>query len=106
MSRPIPLILLNDSITLLVPAAGGYDETLLCDVRVEHRSQVSEPAASLPRDMSQLVVFYDHVNSSPADVEFAAGMLLEFGGERFEIISAQVYCTDSPHHTKITARKI
>lgn len=104
--RPIPLSLLNGSLTLLVPDGDGYSEYELTSVRVVRRSEITDRSAVNVRDISELTVYYDCVNSSPADMEFSAGMLLEQDGVRYEIVRAEEFAAQGPHHVRITARKV
>lgn len=104
--RAIPLKLLNDEITLLVPTVSGYDAVEIYNVRVQQTSAVREYSSTAVRDISQITVYYDCENSSPQGVEFAAGMLIEFVGRRYEIISAAQFAAESLHHVKITARAV
>lgn len=106
MLRPIPLSLLNDSVTLRVPYASGYESCEINNVRVVHRSEISDRAAVNVRDVSEITVYYDHEHSTPSDMEFAAGMLLVHGGLRYEIVRAEAFSAEGPHHIRITARKV
>ena len=104
--RPIPWTLLADACTLLVPDGSGWSSVELSDVRVLWRSRVSEYSSAIVRDNSELTVYYDCTRSSPADASFRAGMQLVYDGERYEILEAQQFCTDRPHHIRITARHV
>lgn len=104
--RAIPMALLNDEITLLVPTVSGYDAVEIYNVRVQQTSAVREYNSTAVRDISQLTVYYDCENSLPHGVEFAAGMTLSFAGRRYEIISAAQFAAESLHHVKITARAV
>lgn len=104
--RPIPFSLLNDSLTLLVPTEDGYSEYELSSVRVVRRREISDRAAVNVRDISEITVYYDCVNSCPGDMEFSAGMLLEHDSIRYEIVRAEEFSAEGPHHVRITARKV
>ena len=104
--RPIPWVLLADTLTLKVPDGSGYSSVGLSNVRVLWRSKVSEYSSTIVRDNSELTVYYDCTRSSPADVKFHAGMRLEYDGEDYEILDVRQFCTDRPHHIKIMARHI
>lgn len=106
MARPIPLSLLNDVITLMAPTTDGYDSTEIYDVRVQKTSAVREYNSSKLRDISEITVYYDCQNSSPRGVDFIAGMLIMYEGERYEILSAEQFASDRPHHVRITARSV
>ena len=104
--KPIPQELLRDAVTLLVPAASGYESCELSCVRVVRKSAVSDRSAVNVRDVSEITVYYDCVNSSPAGAELSAGMLLESDGVRYEIIRAEEFSALEPHHIRITARRV
>ncbi len=104
--KPIPSSLLNDSITLLAPTASGYSETEVTEVRVVSTDEITDYVRLRARDIGELTVYYDCVNSSPAGVEFAAGMSILYNGKRYELISAQTFCAEQPHHIRIKARMI
>ena len=104
--RPIPSALLCDELTLLVPDGSGYDSTEVYAVRVLSKSQVSEYSSTIKRDNSEITVYYDCRESFPQDLEFTAGMLIEYDTKRYEIITAETFCTDSPHHIRITAKRV
>ncbi len=106
MARAIPLSLLNDEITLMVPVVDGYDSTEIYNVRVQKRSAVREYNASAVRDISEITVYYDCENSSPQGVEFLAGMLIVHENMRYEILSAEQFAAEKLHHIRITARSI
>lgn len=104
--KPLPSVLLCDEITLLTPDGSGYDSTYVSAVRVVRCSRVSEYSASIVRDSSELTVYYDCRVSSPSGLSFAAGMLIEYDDCRYEIISVQEHCTNTPHHIKMTAKRV
>lgn len=104
--KPIPSQLLGDTVTLFEPEDDGWSEREISSVRVVRSSEVTDHAALNARDVSQLTVYYDCVNSYPADVRFSAGMLMEHDGTRYELIRTEEFTASSLHHIRITARKI
>lgn len=104
--RPIPASLLKDSITLLVPYSGGYHSITVEKVRVCCRSRVSEYSAAIMRDTSEITVYYDCEQSYPSHTEFSAGMLIMYDGARYEVLSAETFSADVPHHIRITAKRV
>ncbi len=106
MARAIPLSLLNDEITLMVPTVSGYDSTEIYNVRVQKTSAVREYSSSELRDISEITVYYDCENSSPQGVEFLAGMLIMHEDMRYEILSAEQFAADRIHHIRVRARRI
>lgn len=103
--KPIPQELLTDSAELLDPSDYGYSRKALSDVRIVRVSGITDYAAGRIRDCTELVMYFDCVNSSPSEMEFSAGQSLEYCGETFEIISAELFCGEAPHHWRIKARK-
>lgn len=103
--NPIPDALLGDSFTLLVPTRNGFSRTEVDNVRVERKSAVSDMTATRMRDVTELVVYYDCVSSYPEGMEFQAGQQAEYDGEVFEILEAQMFSGESPHHWKLVCRK-
>lgn len=103
--KPIPDILLGDSITLLTPAPGKWNETKINNVRVERTEAVSDYSSQKARDNTELTVWFDYERSSPK-AEFSAGMRISFRGEIYEITESRIYRADAPHHCKFRARKI
>lgn len=104
--KPIPDILLGDSLTLLVPnASGKWSETAVRNVRVERTGSVTDGFSKSARDDTELTVWYDCERSSPK-LGFAVGMKVRYRGETFEITEYKMYFADGPHHCKFTARKI
>ena len=57
------------------------------------------------RDCTELVMYFDCVNSSPSGTEFAAGQSLEYCGETYEVVSAELFAGEDPHHWRVKARK-
>ena len=106
MIMPIPNELLCDSVTLLKPDGSGYSSVVIDSVRVVRRSKVSEYSSTIVRDNSEITVYYDCINSSPTDMEFSAGMLVEYECERYEILVAEMFRAYSPHHIRITAKRV
>ena len=104
-AKPMPVDILTDWATLLVPTASGFRETELSCVRIQRTSAVTDYAAGRTRDVTELVMYYDCVNSSPENVEFAAGQTLVYCGESYDITEAKLFCAPQPHHYRITARK-
>ncbi|MGN1340931.1 MAG: hypothetical protein ACI4WS_11610 [Oscillospiraceae bacterium] len=109
--KPIPAALLTDCVELRTPTASGYSSADLTSVRVTRTSAITDYAAGRTRDCTELVMYFDCVNSeyNPAsgvgEVEFAAGQTLVYCGESFEITSVELFCGTAPHHYKIKARK-
>lgn len=103
---PIPSELLTDSVTLYIPERSGYTTLDVYNVRVEHKLCVTEHTARDARDISEIVVYYDCVNSSPSEVSFAAGMLMRHLNTRYEILTVEHFAALQPHHIRITARKV
>ena len=50
-------------------------------------------------------MYFDCVNSSPSGTEFAAGQSLEYCGETYEVVSAELFAGEDPHHWRVKARK-
>lgn len=103
--KPIPDILLGDSFTLLTPAAGGWNETVISNVRVERTGAINDYSTAKARDNTEMTVWFDYANSSPK-TDFAVGMKARYRGEVYEITEQRVYSADTPHHCKFKARKI
>lgn len=103
---PIPRGLLREKIKLLVPADSGYSVQEICSVRVVRTSKVREYNSTVVRDSSEILVYYDCTNSVPAGISFSAGMLILFDDRRYEIISAEEFSGNGPHHIRITARTV
>ncbi len=106
MARPIPMELLADEITLMVPTVDGYDSTEIYNVRVQKKSAVREYNSTAVRDISEITVYYDCENSSPQGVEFLAGMLIQHDDMRYEILTAEQFSAEQLHHIRITARTV
>ena len=106
MIMPVPSELLCDAITLLVPDGSGYSSVSIDSVRVVFRSKVSEYSSTITRDNSEITVYYDCTNSVPTDVKFAAGMLIEYENEYYEIIIVDVFRTYGPHHIRLKAKRV
>ncbi len=105
--QPIPFSLLNDVVTLHEPTDyGGYRTREIEYVRVVTNSEITDRSAVNVRDVSEITVYYDYANSSPRGVSFQAGMLLEYNGVSYEIIRAETFSGERPHHMRITARKV
>lgn len=103
--RPIPDVLLGDSITLLIPAAGKWNETKISNVRVERSEAVSEYSSHKVRDNTEITVWFDNVKSTPK-ADFSVGMRVNYRGESYEITECRTYFADAPHHCKFKARKL
>lgn len=103
--KPIPAELLTDSAALLTPTESAYIRETLDDVRIVRVSAVTDYTAGRARDCTELLMYFDCVNSSPAGTEFSAGQSLEYCGEEFEIISAELFSGEGPHHWRVKARK-
>ncbi len=103
---PIPRGLLRQKITLLVPDESGYSAQDISSVRVVKTSKVREYNSTVIRDSSEILVYYDCTNSVPVGITFSAGMLILFEDRRYEIISAEEFSGERPHHIRITARTV
>lgn len=103
--KPIPAELLTDSAVLSIPTASGYSSEQLTDVRIIRTSKITDYAAGNARENTEIVMYFDCVNSSPADSEFTAGQTIAYCGEDFEITKAELFAGSQPHHWRITARK-
>lgn len=109
--KPIPAELLTDCAVLRTPTASGYKTADLIDVRITRTSAITDYTAGRTRDCTELVMYFDCVNSvystesGVGEVEFAAGQTLVYCGESFEIISAELFSGTAPHHYRIKARK-
>lgn len=103
--KPIPNKLLGDEIILQRPSADGWSDVYIHNVRAERVSSVDDSYSNNPREKTELIVWYDCVNSYP-ETSFEAGMRVKFGGEIFEITKSKVYRAEKPHHCKLTAIKI
>lgn len=104
--RPIPMELLGDSFMLIVPFEDSLEQIYVRSVRAVKTGAVSDYSSTRMRDTSELVIYYDCTNSLPQNMEFSAGMQIEYGGELFEVLEAKLFCGISPHHWKLTARRI
>ncbi len=105
--QPIPFSLLNDVISLQEPI--DYGSYMICEieyVRVVPNSEITDRSAVNVRDVSEITVYYDCANSSPRGVRFQAGMRLQYNGSSYEIIRAETFAGERPHHIRITARKV
>lgn len=103
--KPIPAELLTDCAVLRTPTASGFNDTDLIDVRITRINAITDYTAGRTRDCTELVMYFDCVNSYPSDVEFAAGQTIAYCGESFEITSAELFSGTAPHHYRIKARK-
>lgn len=103
--KPIPAELLTDSVTLRTPTASGYSDQTLYDVRIIRTSAVTDHLVTHTRERSEIVMYFDCVNSSPADTQFSAGQSLLYCGEIFEIIEAVLFAGEEPHHYRVKGRK-
>lgn len=103
---PIPNVLLTDEFVLLVPNGEGYKKTMVESVRITEKSAISDYVTANVKELSQITIYYDCERSYPSELEFKAGMNVQYGGELWEITEANRYGIDSPHHYTITARKI
>lgn len=103
--KPIPAELLNDWAVLLTPTANGYNEETLSGVRIVRTSKITDYAAGNARDCTEIVMYYDCVNSSPGGMEFSAGQSLAYCGETYEITQAELFSGTEPHHYRVKARK-
>lgn len=103
--KPIPAELLTDCAVLKTPSASGYKDVNLIDVRIVRTSGITDYAAGRTRDCTELVMYFDCVNSFPQNTVFSAGQLIEYCGEAYEIIQAELFAGTEPHHYKVKARK-
>lgn len=103
--KPIPDILLGDSVTLLTPASGKWNETKINNVRVERTEAVSDHSLQKARDNTELTVWFDYASSYPK-ADFSAGARVSYRGESYEITESKIYFADAPHHCKFKARKL
>lgn len=103
---PIPSALLTDSALLRTPSGDGYKSTRLEYVRIVRTSGMTDYTAGRVRDCTEIVMYYDCVNSYPEEVVFSAGQLLEYCGEEYELVQAELFAGEVPHHYRIKARKI
>ena len=103
--KPIPAELLTDRAALMTPTASGYRTEQLTDVRIIRTSQITDYAAGNTRECTEIVMYFDCVNSSPTDAEFTAGQTIAYCGESFEITKTELFAGEEPHHWRITARK-
>lgn len=103
---PIPYELLCDSFVLLSPSESGFSRTVIDNVRVVKRSVISDYTATRMRDISELVVYYDCERSTPSGVSFSAGEQAQLDGELYELLKAELFSGEYPHHYKLTFRKI
>ena len=103
--KPIPAELLTDSAVLLTPTGSGYSSETLDSVRIVRVSAITDYTTGRTRDCTELVMYFDCVNSSPSGTEFTACQSLEYGGETFEVVSAELFAGEDPHHWRVKARK-
>lgn len=103
--KPIPAELLTDSAVLLIPTASGHRAQPLEDVRIVRKSAITDYTAGRTRDFTEIVMYFDCENSYPADAEFCAGQSLEYCGETYEIVQAELFSGTAPHHYRVRARK-
>ncbi len=103
--KPIPAELLTECALLLTPTANGYSEESLTDVRVVRTDKITDFAAERSRDCTGIIMYFDCVNSFPADAEFHAGQSLVYRGETYEITEAELFSGAEPHHYRIKAGK-
>ena len=103
--KPIPAELLTDSAVLLTPNGSGYSRENLDSVRIVRVSAITDYTTGRTRDCTELVMYFDCVNSSPSGTEFTAGQSLEYCGETFEVVSAELFAGEDPHHWRVKARK-
>ncbi len=103
--KPIPAELLTDCAVLRTPSENGYEKTDLIDVRIIRTSAITDYTAGRTRDCTELLMYFDCVNSYPQDVIFSAGQTIDYCGESYEITSAELFSGTAPHHYRIRARK-
>lgn len=103
--KPIPAELLTDGAVLLTPTGSGYLRDNLDSVRIVRVSAITDYTTGRTRDCTELVMYFDCVNSSPSGTEFVAGQSLEYCGETYEVVSAELFAGEDPHHWRVKARK-
>lgn len=103
--RPIPLELLTDIAVLRTPSGSGYTDTDLIDVRIVRTSGITDYTTGRTRDCTEIVMYFDCVNSYPQDTVFAAGQTIMYCGESYEVIQAELFSGTEPHHYRVKARK-
>ncbi len=103
--RPIPAELLTDSAVLKTPSVSGYNDTNLHNVRIVRTSGITDYTAGRTRDCTEIVMYFDCVNSYPQNTVLAAGQTLVYCGESYEITQAELFSGTEPHHYRIKARK-
>lgn len=102
--KPIPDILLGDSVTLLIPASGKWNEKKINNIRVERTGAVNDYSSQRAREQTTITVWFDFAKSSPK-TDISAGMGVRYHGEVYEVTESKIYSADAPHHLKFTARK-
>lgn len=102
--KPIPMPLLCDSLTLIVPTKTGTVETPIANVRVECSESIEGGASNNPKSAAEITVWVDFHHSTPA--EYPLGAWVRYCGETFEITARKIYRADEPHHLKLTAKRI
>ncbi len=103
--RPIPVSLLTDSVLLFTPSVNGEISERVENVRVIRTSEITDRAAVNARDISELTVYYDCVNSYPRYMEFAAGMFMQYDDIMYEVMKVEEFSAEKLHHLRITARR-
>jgi len=102
--KPIPDILLGDSVTLLIPASGKWNGKKISNVRVERTEAVNDYSSQKAREQTKITVWFDLAKSFPK-TDICAGMSVRYHGEIYEITESKIYSANAPHHLKFTARK-
>ena len=70
-------------------------------MRIVRVSAITDYTTGRTRDCTELVMYFDCVNSSPSGTEFAAGQSLEYCGETYEVVSAELFAGEDPHHWRV-----
>ncbi|MCL2698332.1 MAG: minor capsid protein [Oscillospiraceae bacterium] len=107
LSRPIPKALLPHTVTLKTPrnegvfSDGEYDDIILYNVRVEQDEKVRQSKSGESR-VKGARMYFDCVNSSPADIDFKSAQLIVFCGVTYKIEAVKtVMAADKIHHYRI-----
>jgi len=103
-AKPIPKAVLPHTAVLKTPVASGiftdgeYDELTLYNVRIETDERVRQSKNGETRGKGARL-YYDCVNSAPADVKFGAEQLVVYGGISYKIESVRaVMGAGKTHH--------
>jgi hypothetical protein len=109
MSRQIPMALLPHSIILKTsktPLENGvfndvFDEIMIHNVRFEQDEKVRQGKSGDSRTRGARI-YYDCVNSFPADINFSTEQLIIFAGNTYKIEAVRaVMAASKIHHYRI-----